>query len=211
MPERWIYVSKFPLLSFICPQLSAHLPPPTNKQTGKTKRDQLTQTNHIHHQHPVLQRHEPEIHRLHRRPEHPVLLERLPVRAPHLVARVRPLHERHGREEAEEVGGSEDGLVRQDARGDGQVGGGGEVDAAGEEGEPGRGGGAEDGWFLGCQLLVERGGLKGSGWGRGKEGRYTAAVEGHSARTGKVVLGGADFLNALLGHDIAGCEEDLFP
>lgn len=184
------------------------------------KRDQLTQTNHIHHQHPVLQRHEAEVHRLHRRPQHPVLLERLPVRAPHLVARVRPLHERHGREEAEEVRRGEDGLVRQDARGDGQVGGRGEVDAAGEEGEPGCGGGAEDGCFGGKKggvllvgWLVERGvgrrKLNGEG-GKGG-GIYTAAVESHSACAGEVVLGGADFLNALLGHDIAGCEEYLFP
>lgn len=61
--------------------------------------------------------------------------------------------------------------------------------------------------------LVERGvgrrKLNGEG-GKGG-GIYTAAVESHSACAGEVVLGGADFLNALLGHDIAGCEEYLFP
>lgn len=118
------------------------------------------------------QRHEPEINRLHKRPNHPILLQRLPVRPPQLLLRVRPLHERHGREEAEEVRGGEDGLVRQDARGDGEVGGGGEVDAAGEEGEPGCGCGAEDGCAgTVSALLVGKedgeGEGEGMGWGRG--------------------------------------------
>lgn len=39
-------------------------------------------------------------------------------------------------------------MVGQDARGDGEVGPGGEVDAPGEEGEPGCGCGAKDGCFF---------------------------------------------------------------
>lgn len=105
----------------------------------------LTQTHNIHHQHPVLQRHEPKVHRLHRRPHQPVLLQRLPVRARQLLPRIRPLHDRHGRQEAEQVRGREDGLVGQHAGGDGEVGAGGEVDPAREEGEPGCCCGAEDG------------------------------------------------------------------
>lgn len=41
--------------------------------------------------------------------------------------------------------------------------------------------------------------------------RVTAAVEGHSACAGEIVLVDADLLNGLLGHDIAGCEEYLLP
>ena len=104
----------------------------------------LTQTNNIHNQNPMLQRHELEIHRLYRRPHHPILLQRLPIRPLHLLPRVRPLHNRHRRQEAEEIRGREDRLIGQDARGYCEVGGGGEIDAAGEEGEPGCCCGAED-------------------------------------------------------------------
>lgn len=113
----------------------------------------------------MLQRHELEIHRLHRRPHHPVLLECLGVRARQLLRRVRPLHQRHRRQEAEEVRRGEDGLVRQDARADGQVRARGEVDPPREEGEPGCCGGAED-----CCCRGGGGGLVWVGfgfWGRG--------------------------------------------
>ena len=57
-----------------------------------------------------------------------------------------------------------------------------------------------------------RGRARGRGSGRRRRrGKGTAAVESHSACAGKVVLVGADFLNGLLGHDIAGCEEYLLP
>lgn len=92
----------------------------------------------------MLQRHELEVHRLHRRPHHPVLLERLKVRPRQLLLRVRALHDGHRRQEAEQVRRREDGLVRQHARADGQVGPRGEVYPPREEGEPGRGCGAED-------------------------------------------------------------------
>ena len=43
-------------------------------------------------------------------------------------------------------------------------------------------------------------------WGGGSGGCSTAAIQGHSSSSIKVVFRGADFLNGLLGHDIARCE-----
>ena len=103
----------------------------------------------------MLQRHDLEIHRLHRRPEHPILLQRLHVRAPQLLPRIPALHVRHAREEAEQVRGREDCLVCRYARGDGEVWPRGKVDPSREEGEPGRCCGAEDAW-LGFGVLVSR-------------------------------------------------------
>ena len=46
-------------------------------------------------------------------------------------------------------------------------------------------------------------------WGKKNGELDTTAIESHSACPVKVVLRGADFLNGLLGHNIAGCEEHL--
>lgn len=92
----------------------------------------------------MIQRHELEIHSLHRGPQHPILLQRRPPRALQLLLGIAPLHDRHARQETPQVGGREDRLVGQDTRRYGEIGAGGEVDAAREEGEPGCGCGAED-------------------------------------------------------------------
>jgi hypothetical protein len=63
----------------------------------------------------MMQRHKLEINSLNHRPHHPILLQRVPVRAIQLVLRARALHERHAAEEDEEVGAGEDGLVAGDA------------------------------------------------------------------------------------------------
>ena len=134
------------------------------KEKEKERRIQLTQTNNINNQNPMLKRHKLKIDSLHSRPKHPILLQCLPISAPQLLLRITPLHVRHRAEKAEEIGGGEDGLVGQDARGDGEVGARGEIYAAGEEGEPGCCYGAEEAWW----------GLEGSGID-GERGR-TAAV-----------------------------------
>lgn len=46
--------------------------------------------------------------------------------------------------------------------------------------------------------------------GKEEHGGRTTAVGGHSSCAGEVVLVEASLLHALLGHDIAGCKEDLF-
>lgn len=45
--------------------------------------------------------------------------------------------------------------------------------------------------------------------GRGGKGNRTATIGGHSPGTREVVFVEADFLDALLGHYVAGGEEDL--
>ena len=104
----------------------------------------------------MLQRHKLKVDRLHRRPKHPILLQRLRIRPPQPLLRIRTLHPRHTGEEGCEVARCEDGLVGEDAGGDGEVGAGGEVDAAREEGEPGCCCGAEDAYG--------EGGLTGGWW-----------------------------------------------
>ncbi len=64
-------------------------------------------------------------------------------------------------------------------------------------------------WRLGRRRLGGGGLVGGVERGGEGEGEVTAAVEGHAGCAGQVVLGGADFLDGLLGHDVAGCEEDL--
>ena len=141
----------------------------------------LTQAHNIHNKHLPRHRHEPEVHRLYRGPKHPILLQRLPIRSFQLLLWIAPFHDRHAAQEAKQIRRREDRLVRQHARRDRQVGPPGEIDVARQEGEPGCGGGAED----------------------------AAAVEGHAAGAGEVLLVPADFLDGLLGHGVAGCEEDL--
>ena len=105
---------------------------------------QLTQTNHIHHKHLMLQRHKLEIHRLHKRPDGPIRAQRIPIRALQFLPRIAALHQRHTRQETRQVRGGEEALVAGDAGGDLQVRTAGEHDAPREEAEPGCGCGAED-------------------------------------------------------------------
>ena len=44
---------------------------------------------------------------------------------------------------------------------------------------------------------------------KGKKKRRTASVAGHACCADVIVLFEPGFLDALLGHDVAGCEEDL--
>jgi len=89
------------------------------------------------------QRHELKIHGLHKRPHHPVLAQRLRVRALQLRLHGRAFHERHAGEEDEEVRAGEEALVEADAGEDFEVFVA-EDDGALEEGEPGCCGGPED-------------------------------------------------------------------
>lgn len=102
------------------------------------------QRHHIHHQHSMLQRHEAKVHQLHCRPEHPIRLQYRPVRILETLLHAAALHVGHVAEETGKVRGGEDELVEADAGEDccGLAGG---VDARGEEFEPRRRGGAEDG------------------------------------------------------------------
>ena len=104
------------------------------------------QTDHINHQHPQLQRHIFEVHKLHQGPDHPVTTERGPVRGFQLFFRGGTFEKGHCVEEEEKVAGGEDGLVEADAGEDGGVGAAGKEDAALEEAEPGCGERAEDCW-----------------------------------------------------------------
>lgn len=109
----------------------------------------------------MIQRNKLKIHRLHKRPQHPILLQRGPIRAVQFILWAGAFHDGHGAEEAEEVCGSEDGLVCGDAGRDGGVFAA-ELDAVLQEFEPGCCCGAEDGCIRGkrggCQrsLLVVR-------------------------------------------------------
>jgi len=140
----------------------------------------LTQRNHVHDQDSVLQRHELEVRELHHRPHHPVLRERLLVRRCQLLPRVGALHDRHRAQEHEQVARSEEALVGRDARDDLEVGRGRDADLALQEAEPRRGCWTEDG----------------------------ATVEGHAAGATELVVGEAFALDELLGHGVAGREED---
>lgn len=94
----------------------------------------------------MVQRHKLEVDRLNKRPNHPVLLQRIRIRALQLFLRVATLHDRHTAQENKEVRASEDSLVCSDAGEDLQVlvl----EHDFVLEEFKPGRCCRAEDSWF----------------------------------------------------------------
>ncbi len=93
----------------------------------------------------MLQRHQLEIYSLHRRPQHPILLQRCPICAFQLLSRITPFHDSHTTQKTTQIQGCEDGLIGENASGDGKVGAGGEVYAACEKGKPRGGCGAEDG------------------------------------------------------------------
>ena len=69
----------------------------------------------------MLQWHQFKVYCLNGRPNHPILLQCCPVRAIELIFRICPLHVCHAAKEEEEIGRGEDGLVSQDAGGDGCI------------------------------------------------------------------------------------------
>lgn len=157
------------------------------------------QRNDIDDQNPVVQRHKLKVDRLNERPNHPILLQRSKIRAVQLILRARTLHNRHTAQENEEVGASEDSLVGSDAGEDLEVlvl----EHDSVLQEFEPGRCCGAEDS-CRGFQLALR------IGFGRGEE-RRTSTVQCHSSSPGQLVVLETLLFNELLGHSIAGREED---
>lgn len=125
-------------------------------------------------------RHELEVRELHHRPDHPVLRQRVEVCALQLVPGIRALQQRHCAQETEQVRAGEDGLIGQDARDDLQVRAARDDNLFLEEAEPLSRGGTED----------------------------AAAVEDHAAGACEVVVLDAPLLDELLGHGVAGREED---
>lgn len=69
----------------------------------------------------MMQRHQLEVDRLYRRPEHPIRPQRSPVCAIQLSFGARPLQCRHGGKENEEIGRGKDHLIGHDLRRDGEV------------------------------------------------------------------------------------------
>lgn len=141
---------------------------------------ELTKGDEVDEEDLVRQRHELKVGELHDRPHHPVLGQRVEVCALQLLPRVGALQQRHGAQEAEQVGTSEHSLVGEDARDDLKVGLAGDHDLLLEETEPLDGSRAED----------------------------AATVEDHAASAGDVVVLEALLFNELLCHGVAGCEED---
>jgi hypothetical protein len=140
----------------------------------------LTKRDEVDEQNLVRQWNELEVDHLHDRPHHPVLGQSVEVCGLQLLSRVGALQQRHGAEEAEQVGASEHGLVGEDTRDDLEVGLARDNDLLLEEAEPLDGGRTE----------------------------HAAAVEDHAAGTGEVVVLEALLLDELLGHGVAGREED---
>lgn len=140
----------------------------------------LTQRYYVYHQDPVLQWHKLEVRELNRWPYHPVLLQRRSIALLQLLPRIRALHKRHGREEHEQVRAGEDGLISQDAGDNGRIGSVLDDDVLLQEAKPFCGGGTED----------------------------STSIEGHATCAGEFVVGETSLFDELLGHGVAGCEED---
>lgn len=129
----------------------------------------------------MLQRHHRKVPCLHRRPHHPIHLQRIQIAPLELLFRALDtlaFQQRHGAQEECQVGAREDGLVRQYARRDGRRFRG-QVDARERFGVPERCCGPED----------------------------EAAIGAHAESSG-VVVGWYAF-DGVLGESIAGCKEDL--
>ena len=141
---------------------------------------QLTEGHEVDEEDLVRQRHELEVGELHNGPDHPVLGQGVEVCALQLLLRVGALEDRHGAQEAEQVGASKHSLVGEDARDDLKVGLARDDDFLLEETEPLDGGRAED----------------------------AATVEDHATGTREVVVLEALLLDQLLGHGVASREED---
>lgn len=128
----------------------------------------------------MLQWHEFEVRQLYDRPHHPILLKRRRVALFQLLTWVGALHNGHRAQEDEQVGASEHGLIYGDSGEDREVGSAGENDSALQEAEPSGGCRAED----------------------------ATAVQSHTTGSGEFVVGEALLLDELLGHGVAGREED---
>ena len=140
----------------------------------------LTEGYEVHEQDLVRQWNELEVDHLNKRPHHPVLGEGVPVCGLQLLPRVSALQQRHGAEEAEQVGASEHSLIGEDARDDLEVGLARNNNLFLEEAEPLDSGRTE----------------------------HATAVEDHAAGAGEVMVLEALLLDQLLGHGVAGREED---
>jgi sirohydrochlorin ferrochelatase len=140
----------------------------------------LTEGDEVDEKDLVRQRHELEVGELHNRPHHPVLGQRVEVCALQLLPRVGALEQRHGAQEAEQVGTSEHCLVGEDTRDDLKVGLARDDNLLLEEAEPLHGGRAED----------------------------AASVEDHAAGTAEVVVLESFLFDEMLGHAIASREEE---
>lgn len=79
--------------------------------TRREKAKVLTQTDHIDHQHPILQRHEGKVDRLHEWPNTDVGLVALEEGGAQLLDGIRALHDSHGRQEARQLRRGEEYLV----------------------------------------------------------------------------------------------------
>ena len=66
----------------------------------------------------MLQWHELEINSLYSRPNHPILLQCIPVCTVKLILWIRALHVCHATQEEEEICGGEDGLIHKDTGSD---------------------------------------------------------------------------------------------
>lgn len=154
--------------------LVPHMPP------SKPERGSLTKRNNVDNQHPVLQRHKLEVCELHNRPNHPILLQRIEIRALQLLLRIRPLHNRHTAQKHEQIAARKHDLIRSHSGHNLQVGTTRDAHFLLQEAEPFCGRGTED----------------------------AAAVEGHAGCAAEFVVGEAFALHKVLGHGVAGCEED---
>ena len=85
----------------------------------------------------MLKRDELEVQSLDKGPEHPVLGKSVPVGGLKLLLGVGSLHDGHGREEHEQVGGSKDGLIKTNTGENLGVGRAGNANTALQEAEPG--------------------------------------------------------------------------
>jgi hypothetical protein len=70
-----------------------------------------SQRDNVHHQHPMMQWHQFEIDRLHKRPHHPILLQCRSICTLQFIFRARPLHNRHTTQENEKIRARENDLI----------------------------------------------------------------------------------------------------
>lgn len=140
----------------------------------------LTERDEVDEKDLVRQRDEFEVGELHNGPDHPVLRQGVEVCALQLLPRVRTLQQRHGAQEAEQVGASKHSLIRQDARDDLEVGLAGDDDLLLQETEP----------------------LD------GRWAKEAAAIEDHAASAAVVVVLDSLLFHQMLRHSVARREEE---
>jgi hypothetical protein len=81
-----------------------------------------SQCNNIDHKNAMLKRHNLKVDKLYPWPEHPILCEGGSVCTLYLLPRRRTFHDRHGREETDEIDGCEDELIGGDTGDSGRCG-----------------------------------------------------------------------------------------